>query len=350
MTDRPELARSATELLAEHRVEPRAASPTARAAAIAAGRRAMVSMKRSRRRRLVAALAAAATVVLAIGIAATRRTPPVARAPHPTPSAVVQIAKTVGSVQLSSASGTLAAGDRVIVGADGSAALNVSTGTHVTVDGGGDLSVISTGAEQAFSLRAGSARFDVAKVAAGERFVVRTTDSVIEVRGTAFDVTVVSVDPACSVATTTRLRVREGVVVVRAQGVETTVSAGGMWPAGCEASPAPEPTTSVTSTATATASAPRPKTAPSGTALTEQNALFSDAAAAKKRGDRATALQLYDRLLSKYPASSLAESATVERMRLLSGPARSAAARAYLAKYPKGFARAEAMKIAVGAE
>jgi len=347
MTDRPELARSATELLAEHRVEPRGASPTARAAAIAAGRQAMVAMKRSRRRRLVAALAVAATVVLAIGIGVTRRSPQVAHAPYPTPSVVVQIAKTVGSVQISSASGTLAAGDRVIVGADSSASLTVSTGTQVTVDGGGDLSVISIGSEQAFSLRAGSARFDVAKVASGERFIVRTIDSVIEVRGTAFDVSVEPVDPACNVATTTRLRVREGAVAIRAQGRETIVSAGGTWPADCGTpSVAPEPTTSATSTATA----PRPKTVPSGTALTDQNALFSEAAAAKKRGDRATALQLYDRLLSKYPGSSLAESATVERMRLLTGPARGAAARSYLAKYPKGFARAEAMKIAVGAE
>jgi len=142
-------------------------------------------------------------------------------------------------------------------------------------------------------------------------------------------------------------------VVVRAQGRETIVAAGAAWPVDCAApaTVAPEPTTSAIPTATARASAPRPKTAAAGgTALTEQNALFSDAAAVKKRGDRAAALQLYDRFLTKYPASSLAESATVERMRLLSGPARTAAARAYLAKYPKGFARAEAMKIAVGAE
>lgn len=350
MTDRPELARSATDLLAERIDEPRAASPAARAAAIAAGRAAMAAMKRSRRRRVVAALALAASVVLAIGVGVTRRSPPTAHVPSPT--IVVQIAKTVGSVQISSASGTLTAGDRVVVGADGSALLTVSTGTHVTVDGGGDLSVISTGAEQTFSLRAGSARFDVAKVAAGERFIVRTMDSVIEVRGTAFDVSVQRPDPTCTVATSTRLRVREGVVIVRAQGRETVVSAGGTWPAEC-ATPSvvsPEPITSATPTASPAATASQPKAVPSGTALTEQNALFSDAAAAKKRGDRATALQLYDRLLTKYPASSLAESATVERMRLLTGPARSAAARAYLAKYPKGFARAEAMKIAVGAE
>ena len=50
-------------------------------------------------------------------------------------------------------------------------------------------------------------------------------------------------------------------------------------------------------------------------------------------------------LASRYPSSPLAENAHIERMRLLGasdGRRGAEAARAYLARYPHGFARAEA--------
>ena len=56
-------------------------------------------------------------------------------------------------------------------------------------------------------------------------------------------------------------------------------------------------------------------------------------------------LSEFDRLLSRYPSGPLAESASVERMRLLKtvAPERAtASAREYLARYPTGFARTEA--------
>ena len=80
--------------------------------------------------------------------------------------------------------------------------------------------------------------------------------------------------------------------------------------------------------------------------------MFADAMAAKRRGDSGEALADFDRFLARYPSSPLAESATVERMRLLrsadSGRA-TAAARQYVGRYPNGFARAEAEAILAGA-
>jgi hypothetical protein len=61
------------------------------------------------------------------------------------------------------------------------------------------------------------------------------------------------------------------------------------------------------------------------------------------------ALAALDRFVASYPVSPLAESAAVERMRILQGMSRGrsvVAARDYLARYPNGFAHAEAEAIA----
>ena len=71
-----------------------------------------------------------------------------------------------------------------------------------------------------FSLEAGSLFAKVAKLTADERFVVATPDAEVEVRGTAFRVTIVPADRACEDGSPTRLEVTEGVVVVRHAGVE----------------------------------------------------------------------------------------------------------------------------------
>jgi outer membrane protein assembly factor BamD (BamD/ComL family) len=79
--------------------------------------------------------------------------------------------------------------------------------------------------------------------------------------------------------------------------------------------------------------------------------MFARAVADKRRGQNAQAIADFDRFMAKYPGSPLAESATVERMRLLrsSDHARAlSAAKQYLARYPAGFARAEAEAIVAG--
>src|SRR5206468_5152867 len=63
---------------------------------------------------------------------------------------------------------------------------------------------------------------------------------------------------------------------------------------------------------------------------------------AKAKGDKPRALSALQRLETLYPASPLAESATVERMKILASTnPKSAAvlAKRYLAHYPDGFAR-----------
>lgn len=398
MSSGPPLSRAAARVLAD---EPRGSGPAAseRADAIAAIQRAMraSTMRRRRVRRAsgIAAFVAGASALAAGAWLAVRPAspPPSVQAPRvPAPELLAQSVE--GDVQREGASGARALepgaflhqGD-VVEARAGRAMLLLATGTRVTLPSESVLAVVESGRAQIFELRRGGLRADVMKLAHGERFVVRTMDAEIEVRGTAFDVSEVAPDPACGGGTRTRVRVSEGVVVVRARGEETRVRAGERWPAGCAeettvapapasaaiAAPAPTATTTAAPTATTTAApaartaataAPTAPAAPAtasaaapasttgaarSSALREQNDLFEDALAAKRRGDARGAIATLDRLLQRYPQSHLAESASAERMKLLAttDPVRAArAAEDYLARYPNGFARKDAEAIA----
>lgn len=80
------------------------------------------------------------------------------------------------------------------------------------------------------------------------------------------------------------------------------------------------------------------------------NRTFADAKRAKREGRDAEALVLFEQLLARFPRSVLAQEASVERMRTLVRLGRAAdaqrAAHKYLARYPKGFAREEAERLA----
>ncbi len=137
----------------------------------------------------------------------------------------------------------------------------------------------------------------------------------------------------------------EGVVVVRHAGVESRIEAGGQWPSACsppESAPLP---VAAGVKSSAGASHPAKSVRSQASDLAEQNDLFAEASSARRRGDVQAALAGFDKLLAKYPTYPLAENAYVERMRLLRSvaPDRAvASARAYLARYPTGFARTEA--------
>jgi hypothetical protein len=90
----------------------------------------------------------------------------------------------------------------------------------------------------------------------------------------------------------------------------------------------------------------------SSSRLAEQNDLMAEAMSFKKRGDVAGALVRFDRLLAQYPGGPNAETAEVERMRLLATsdrPRASVAAREYLRRHPHGYARSEAEAIRAAA-
>jgi hypothetical protein len=366
----PRWAQLATDLLAEERVVAPSPREEDRARAIAAIEAAIRVEARARRIRIAAgSFAVAAAIGLATFGAIRLRPRPLAWNGPASRASITATAHAMGgrvTLEHAGAAGVVedaaevAVGDRVTAGADGPAGISLSTGTHLLVEARGELAVVEQAAAQIYALQAGAVRADVAKVPAGGRFVVRTVDAEVEVRGTSFRVALAPSEPKCGGGTRTRVAVTEGVVVVRSLGVsggETRVSAGESWPRDCAREVPSLPVASSSAPSLDRSGTRPPPASPSSSAgapvpaseLTAQNDLFAAAVAAKRRGDTSAAIAGYERYLAKYPGSPLAESATVERMRLLaaSDPARgAAAAKSYLARYPGGFARSEADTLA----
>jgi hypothetical protein len=237
----------------------------------------------------------------------------------------------------------LTAGSRIVTPPNGRATLSFSTGTTASLGAGADLSIEDESGSQVLRLAGGSVDLHVAKLSAGQRFLVDTVDAEVEVRGTRFRVEVAEASAACGGGVVTRVGVSEGVVVVRHGGVESRVEAGEAWPKGCGA-PGDAQVSAQTSTWTGGGRFAR-GARPTGSDLAGQNDLFAEGTRAWHRGDGSGALGAFDQLLAKYPNGTLAESAYVERMRVLRSVApdrATASAREYLARYPSGFARPEA--------
>ena len=255
----PRLARLATDALADAAVDstPPPPSPEEEARAIQLIAEAIRerASARGRRRTLVAAggFAVAAGVVLAIGWRSHGRGAPVTQSPVlPAASATevtaVAHALTDGVVVLRAgaqlgleAGGSIVRDDRVVTTNGGRASVVLSTGTHLVIEEGTDFSVVEQGSMQAFALRAGSVRADVAKLRQGQRFSIRTNDAEVEVRGTSFRVQVLPESAPCSAGIMTRVTVNEGVVAVRTSQGEVLVHKDETWPRPCSASPAAEP-------------------------------------------------------------------------------------------------------------
>jgi hypothetical protein len=370
----PKYAQMTRKLFAEGRpalAAPPPPSPATRASAIDAIEKAIVAdAQRHRRRRLASAVAVAAAFAIAVSGASwlsTSESPPLvavgsggamARALDAN-RAVLRLEGT-GAFAVGSGSDTavadgsaVAEGDRLVTRSSGRALLSFASGTEVALDPRGDLTVLENAATQRFSLAAGTVTARVAKIASGHRFVIGTNDSEIEVRGTAFRVSIVAPDPACGDGATTRVDVFEGTVVVRRAGVEAAVSAGERWPSGCLSVAANEPATPAIASTTdskklAVAPSASPSSPSSSSRLAEQNDLFAEAVAAKRRGATGTAIAAFERFAATYPRSPLADSAMAERMKLLrtvdKARARDAA-RQYLDRYPVGSARGIAQAI-----
>ncbi len=353
----PRYARLASKALVQvHSMPPPPPDPDARVRAIAAVEReiAMRARRRRLRRSIASSVVVAAVALATVGVSRhlIHRATPVAIAPVGSVPAAQIIAHPVGGgskVVVSGAQGpldgdrALPTGSRVVTPANGRAMLSFSTGTSVLLREGADMTVGAEGTAQVLRLEAGSVDLHVAKLAPDERFRVDTSDSQIEVRGTKFRVSIVAPELACGAGTRTRVVVTEGVVVVHHEGHEEHVAAGEQWPGGCvratSATPSPQGVRAL---------APPPPPPSASSTLADENDLFASAFSAKRRGDAPAELATLDRFLALYPASPLAENAIVERMRVMHAiaPERAAvAAREYLARYPGGFAEAEAEAI-----
>jgi hypothetical protein len=261
----------------------------------------------------------------------------------------------------------LAAGQRIETPADGGASLELSTGTSMEIAGSTSFRVDSQGALQRFSLQRGELSAHVAKLGAGQRFVVATPDSEVEVRGTRFRVTVLAQPEACGGDARTRLEVTEGVVELRHGGSAVAVKAGEIWPAECRRAPgatavsvpaaaaAPRgtrPAAELTSALHGGSSPAAEGSAPVAerdSLLAQPNDLFARGLSLARAGDVNGALRAYQEIATRFPRSALAENAMVQRMRLLASThdarARNEAKR-YLARYPAGFASKEAAELA----
>lgn len=375
----PKLARAAAKLLAEEEIDARAPSTDERDRTVYAIKVELArSALRGRRRRWALPLVgvAAAVALLGIGAATWSRhgTGSVAAVPpsnRPDANAAV-VADTVrGTVFVEKngervalrSSAVLARGSKVVA-MDGEAILVLRSGSKIDVEHATTASFVEDGETELIDIDRGAVTSTVTKRGPTQRFVVRTPDAEVEVRGTVFRVSRLE-DPQCGVQT--RVHVDEGRVMVRAAGQEgATLEPGGDWvsrcvtpqlPAATAASPPLPSTTSLPSkrsapTAAATAAATPPATASPRTLasseLAAQNALFADAMASKSRGDTASALTSLDFLLQKYPRTPLREAAEAQRMNLVAGtdPARAVGlAQGYLLRFPHGFARADAEKI-----
>lgn len=233
-------------------------------------------------------------------------------------------------------------------------------GTVLTLEARGQLSVVEQSATRRFALRHGAVRAQVAHLHAGERFLIATDDAEIEVHGTVFRVALADGDPSCENGRRTRVTVTEGIVSVRAGGREMLVAAGEVWPACArsvrtarpERSLDREPRGPVTPDVPGV-SRRHPRTEPAPARETEglvaANDLFAAAARAEREHRPSEALRLFTRLLEVAPRGPLAEGAAAQKMTLLSGSDPEAARRAaadYLARYPDGFARDDARRLA----
>jgi hypothetical protein len=314
MSERTPLVESARDLLAEEPapVAPPSDAESARIVAMMAA-----EIVRARRRKLVARSAIGLSLAAGalFGVFALH-------ARHPSLAVHPAAAK--------SETAAIAAGHHVVVPVGERRELVLPSGSRIEAFEKADLIVTSVGASQTFSLDAGEARFHVKKLGPGERFVVHTSDSEVEVHGTVFTVKILAGEPVCG--SHTRVDVLEGVVTVSQGGRVASIAPGAHFPVCAPIAP-PQP--SVTASV---------EKAPLST-IAAQNQLFAAGIDAKKRGDRAAAIAAFDGYLAKYPNGFLAESAEVERMRLSVGTQQTAAAKAYLARHPRGFARAEAKAI-----
>ncbi len=374
----PRYARIAARLFAE---EPRASvelSESKRAEAIAVIAQALAAKTRRRARRVWLSGIASVAAAGLLGYAGVRQLAGSGSAPDAQAVSAVVRPTGSGSAILDQAGrqallspSSLQQGGRLVAGGTGGASVRLSTGTELAVEHDTSLEFENAGPVERFFLSQGVLQAKVAKLRDGQRFVVRTPDAEVEVRGTAFRVSIVDPDANCANGARTRVSVSEGIVEVRGAGASTYIHPGEVWPAGCTVSPVVATTDSARPAAAALVTQPvlpkrdragssvsaeqqqviepAQRPAKDASSIAQQNELFAQATAARQQGDSARSVSSFEQLILRYPSSPLAESAAVQRMLLLAGmnpAAGRSAARQYLVRYPQGYAKNDAEKLA----
>ncbi|MEP7125253.1 MAG: FecR domain-containing protein [Byssovorax sp.] len=215
--------------------------------------------------------------------------------------------------------------------------VSVRTVTTISPEGPARFTRGEVDGADVVALSDGGVSFSVRHLAAGERFIVKTSDAEVEVRGTVFRVEAAS-------ERLQRVSVIEGQVEVRFGGVVYPLSAGELWSRPVE-SPVPVPAASV---AVATK---RKKTAAIPAASAEANHDDSSGDLAEgvgliRRGDYGAAADRLDAFSKSHPDDERAEDASflviVAMQRAGRHAEASAAAARYIARHPSGYRRAEA--------
>ncbi len=235
----------------------------------------------------------------------------------------------------------LAPSDELRTGPDALARASLPTGARVEVGPSSRLRFErgsdGPGVRDRIDLLAGRIDVKVPKLTDGDEVRVHAGEADVVVHGTMFSV-------ERTADGSTRVAVTEGKVAVYSEQGERMLTAGAVW--------ALAPAAAATA---AEAASPPPaggpgQLEPSGepSTLRAENALLAGAMRLEGRhGDQA--LAALDDLLTRYPGSPLAETARLERLRVLAAMGDRARLKpevaAYLADYPKGFGRKEAGRL-----
>ena len=332
---------------------------------------ALAMAEKVRRRRIVIAigvgLAAAASVALGVRFAATgglvaeRGGAAMLVVEHSSGSGNLLVH--AGVVQPLPDQSALTVGDGIRSDKDGNATIAFKNQTRMTISPASDLRVVELGATRRFMLLGGRVQSHVAKLAQGERFIVNTPDSEVEVRGTVFSVEVGAPSPGCrSSGVVSMVSVSEGVVSVLSRDTRVLVRPGETWTVPCDGAPvtsthpakadaagaaavvpAGRPSSTAGSFRPAARKPAQPRTGrgpaaaapvdelplavparespaaePPTSLLAEQNDLFSAAMAAEREARHDLALGKLNELIARFPSGPLGESARAERQRILS--------------------------------
>lgn len=248
----------------------------------------------------------------------------------------------------------------VAAASSASASAPVRTVTTVAPESGARFLRSVAGGTETVTLESGAVTLSVRHLDVGERFLVKTGDAEVEVRGTVFRVE----------AADDRLRnvaVVEGKVEVRFRGDIVLLTVNERWDRPADAPPVSTPIARDRARVTPSATAPlalsfpgkrasiTPPPPPSAKPAAEDGtAAFVEGMGMMERGDYGAAAHHLEAFSQSHPGDDRAEDAAFLVILALQRAGRpteaAAAARRYLSGYPAGFRRAQARAIAEARE